>query len=288
MPLVSILDELKKAQAGGYAIPCFDTFEMHGTQGIFDAVEAKRAPVMVGLYTRMFDAPRNVGTPNPRALTDYIRALAEEATVPVSIILDHGASFEHCVMALNVGFTDVMYDGSRLPFEENVATTKMVVRAAHAVGAAVEAELGHVGVGSTYREFGAQGKGFTDPDTVERFVEDTGVDFLAIAIGTAHGLYDGEVNLALDLLADIRERVDIPLVLHGGSGLSDDQFRAAVAGGIQKINIFTNLAVESTRRMLENARTEDASFRSMIAQIRESFRDECARLLDVFGTTGKA
>jgi fructose-bisphosphate aldolase class II len=282
MPLVSILDELKKAQAGGYAIPCFDTFEMHGTMGIFDAIETKRAPVMVGLYTRMFDQP------NPRALTDYIRALAEEATVPVSIILDHGASFEHCIMALNVGFTDIMYDGSRLPFAENVANTQMVVRAAHAVGAAVEAELGHVGIGRTYREFGGQGKGFTDPDMVERFVEETDVDFLAIAIGTAHGLYDGEVNLALDLLAQIRERVDIPLVLHGGSGLSDDQFRAAVAGGIQKINIFTNLAVESTRRMLENARAGDASFRSMVTQIREAFRDECERLLDVFGTTGKA
>jgi fructose-bisphosphate aldolase class II len=282
MPLVSILNELKKAQAGGYAIPCFDTFEMHGTMGIFDAIEAKRAPVMVGLYTRMFDQP------NPRALTDYIRALAEEATVPVSIILDHGASFEHCIKALHVGFTDVMYDGSRLPFEENVANTQKVVQAAHAVGAAVEAELGHVGVGRTYQEFGAQGKGFTDPDMVERFVEETGVDFLAIAIGTAHGLYDGEVNLALDLLAEIRERVDIPLVLHGGSGLSDEQFQAAVAGGIQKINIFTNLAVESTRRMLENARSEGASFRSMITQIREAFRDECERLLDVFGTTGKA
>jgi len=282
MPLVSILNELKKAQAGGYAVPCFDTFEMHGTMGIFDAIEAKRAPVMVGLYTRMFDQP------NPRALTDYIRALADEATVPVSIILDHGASFEHCIKALHVGFTDVMYDGSRLPFEENVATTKKVVEAAHAVGAAVEAELGHVGTGSTYREFGAQGKGFTDPGAVERFVEETGVDFLAVAIGTAHGLYDGEVNLALDLLADIRGRVDIPLVLHGGSGLSDDQFRAAVAGGIQKINIFTNLAVESTRRMLENARAENASLRTMVTQIREAFRDECMRLLDVFGTTGKA
>jgi fructose-bisphosphate aldolase class II len=282
MPLVSILDELKKAQAGGYAIPCFDTFEMHGTMGIFDAIEAKRAPVMVGLYTRMFDQP------NPRALTDYVRALAEKATVPVSIILDHGASFEHCIKALHVGFTDVMYDGSRLPFEENVANTKKVVEAAHAVGAAVEAELGHVGIGSTYREFGAQGKGFTDPDAVERFVAETGVDFLAIAIGTAHGLYDGEVNLALDLLADIRGRVDIPLVLHGGSGLSDDQFRAAVAGGIQKINIFTNLAVESTRRMLENARAEDASLRTMVTQIREAFRDECMRLLDVFSTAGKA
>ncbi|MBN1933633.1 MAG: class II fructose-bisphosphate aldolase [Anaerolineae bacterium] len=282
MPLVSILNELKKAQTGGYAVPCFDTFEMHGTLGIFDAVEANRAPVMIGLYTRMFDQP------NPRAFTNYIRALAEEATVPVSIILDHGASFDHCIKALHVGFTDVMYDGSKLPFDENVATTKMVVQAAHAVGAAVEAELGHVGTGSDYSQFGAQGKGFTDPDLVEKFVEQTGVDFLAIAIGTAHGLYDGEVKLALDLLADIRARVDIPLVLHGGSGLSDAQFQAAVKGGIQKINIFTNLAVESGRRMVENAQTEKASFFSMTMQIREAFRDECARLLDVFGTTNKA
>lgn len=282
MPLVSILNELKKAQAGGYAIPCFDTFEMHGTLGIFDAIEAKRAPVMIGLYTAMFDQP------NPRALTDYIRALAEAATVPVSIILDHGASFEHCIKALHVGFTDVMYDGSRLPFEENVATTRMVVRAAHAVGAAVEAELGHVGTGSDYSQFGGQGKGFTDPALVEKFVEQTGVDFLAIAVGTAHGLYDGEVRLALDLLADIRARVDIPLVLHGGSGLSDAQFQAAIKGGVQKINIFTNLAIESGRRMVENAQTGKASLFSMTMQIREAFRDECVRLLDVFGTTNTA
>jgi fructose-bisphosphate aldolase class II len=282
MPLVSILDELKKAQAGGYAIPCFDTFEQQGTSGILDAVEAKRAPVMIGLYTAMFNRP------HPKAFTDYVRRLAQEATVPVSIILDHGASFEHCIMALDAGFTDVMYDGSSLPFEENVANTRMVVRAAHSVGAAVEAELGHVGRGSTYQEFGALGKGFTEPDAVVRFVEETDVDFLAIAIGTAHGLYDGEVNLALDLLAEIRERVEIPLVLHGGSGLSDEQFRACVAGGIQKINIFTNLAVASTQRMIENARSDDANLRSMLTQVREGFRDECERLLDLFGTSGKA
>jgi fructose-bisphosphate aldolase class II len=282
MPLVSILDELKKAQAGGYALPCFDTFEMQGTLGIIDALEAKRAPGMIGLYSGMFDRP------HPRALTDYVRVLAKEATVPVSIILDHGASFEHCIKALNAGFTDVMYDGSKLPFEENIASTQMVVQAAHAVGAAVEAELGHVGVGRTYREFGAQGKGFTEPDMVAKFVEETGVDFLAIAIGTAHGMYDGDPKLALDLLAEIRRQVDIPLVLHGGSGLSDDQFRAAVEGGIQKVNIFTNLAMASTERMLENARSDGASLRSLITQIREAFRDECERLLDVFGTTGKA
>jgi ketose-bisphosphate aldolase len=181
-----------------------------------------------------------------------------------------------------------MYDGSKLPLEENIATTKLVVRAAHAVGAAVEAELGHVGVGRTYQEFGGRGKGFTNPDDVERFVQETGVDFLAVAIGTAHGLYDGEVNLALDLLAEIRERVSIPLVLHGGSGLSDDQFRAAVAGGIAKINIFTNLAVEASKRLIEGAQEEKASYFSLTRQIREAFRGQCAHCLDVFGTTGKA
>ena len=282
MALVSILDELKKAQASNYAIPCFDTYEMSGTLGIFDALAAKRAPAMIGLLTSMFERP------HPRAITDYVRALAEEATVPVSIILDHGSSFEHCMMALNLGFTDVMYDGSALPLEENIANTKMVVRAAHAVGAAVEAELGHVGRGHAYQEFGAQRKGFTEPDTAIEFVEETGVDFLAIAIGTAHGLYDGDPVLALDLLGEIRERVDVPLVLHGGSGLADEQFRAAVSGGVQKINIFTNLAVEAKRRMLENAASEDASVFSMVGQIREAFRSECERLLDVFGTTGTA
>jgi fructose-bisphosphate aldolase class II len=282
MPLVSILSELKKAQAGGYALPCFDTFEMHGTLGIVEALEAKRAPAMIGLGGRMFERP------HPRALTNFIRTLAEEAAVPISIILDHGASFEHCIMALNAGFTDVMYDGSKLPIEENIATTKLVVRAAHAVGAAVEAELGHVGTGNTYQEFGALRKGFTEPDAVERFVEETGVDLLAIAIGSAHGMYDGEPKLALDLLEEIRRRVDIPLVLHGGSGLSDEQFRAAIARGIQKVNIFTNLAMESTRRMVENAKSENPSVFAMTMQIREAFRDECERLLDVFGTSGRA
>lgn len=282
MPLVTILDEMKKAQAVGYAIPCFDTFEMHGTLGIIEALEGQRAPGIIGLYTSMFSRP------NPEALTNYVKVLSEASAVPISIILDHGASFEQCIMALNAGFTDVMYDGSKLPLAENIATTKMVVRAAHAVGAGVEAELGHVGTGRDYRAFGGQQKGFTEPDIVERFVEETGVDMLAIAIGTAHGLYDGDPVLALDLLAEIRRRVEIPLVLHGGSGLSDDQFRAAVAGGIQKINVFTNLAVLSRERMLAHAAHDDVSLHSMTAEIRLAFRDECARLLEVFGTVGAA
>ena len=282
MPLVSILDELKKAQAGGYALPCFDTFEMHGTLGIFDALEAKRAPGIVGLYSGLFDRP------HPRAFADYVRAMAEEATVPVSIILDHGASFEHCIKALDAGFSDVMYDGSKLPLEENMATTRLVVRAAHAVGAAVEAELGHVGVGRTYKEFGALGKGFTEPQAVVRFVEETGVDFLAIAIGTAHGLYAGDPELDFELLRQIRTRVDLPLVLHGGSGVTEEQFRTAIAHGISKINVATDLFVTTGRRLVEAAQKEGASYFGLGKAAIDSFQERCGYYLDLFGASGHA
>ncbi len=282
MPLVSALVELKKAQAGGYAVPCFDTFEMLGTQGIFAALEARRAPGIIGLYTRL------MAEPHGRAFTQFVRVMAEEATVPVSIMLDHGASFEHCIRALAFGFTDVMYDGSKLPFEENVAATRQIVQAAHAVGAAVEAELGHVGSGSEYQEFGGRGQGFTDPAAVERFVAETGVDALAVAIGTAHGQYAGEPRLDLALLDEIRRRVEIPLVLHGGSGLSDEQFRAAIRGGVAKINIFTNLALEAARRVAQRAAGGRPSFSDITEPIREAFQDECARFLEVFGAAGRA
>jgi fructose-bisphosphate aldolase class II len=282
MPLASMLGELEKAQEKRYAVPSFNTFDMLSAQGIIAALEEKRAPGIVAIYTGVLDGPQ------AQVFTGLIREMAEEAAVPVSICLDHGASFEHCVKALSLGFTDVMYDGSQLPLEENIANTRMVVRAAHAAGAAVEAEVGHVGAGSTYQSFGAQGKGFTEPAAAERFVTETGVDCLAIAIGTAHGLFEGEPNLALDLLAEIRERVHVPLVMHGGSGLSDEQFRAAIAGGICKINVFTSLAVEATKRLADAAKGENTSYFGLTGQIREAFHDLCGWHLDVFGTTDQA
>ena len=157
MPLVHIAQELARAQQEHYAIPLFDTFDMHSTDGMFLAIEEKRAPVIVAIYESAMDRP------NARALAAYIRTRAEDATVPVSLMLDHGTSFEQCIKAISYGFTDVMYDGSKLPLEENIETTRWVVRAAHAVGVPVEAELGHVGRGSEYQDFGALRKGFTDP-----------------------------------------------------------------------------------------------------------------------------
>ncbi len=282
MPLVPFLNQLKKAQAGKYAVPLFDTAEMLGTEGIFMALEEKRGPAFVGLWSGFLDRP------GARALANYIRTMAEGATVPVSLILDHGSDYEHCIKALALGFSDVMYDGSQLPLEDNIANTRLVVRAAHAAGAGAEAELGHVGSGHDYDVFGAQRKGFTDPAAVERFVAETGVDFLAIAIGTAHGLYKGVPQIDLELLQEIRRRVDIPLVLHGGTGLSEEQFRSAAAMGISKINIFTDLAMAATTGMVAAAKGERPSFFSIGDAARTAFRERCGYFLDLFGATGKA
>jgi ketose-bisphosphate aldolase len=255
---------------------------MSGTDGILAALEAKRSPGIVGVWSGLLDRP------NGQALVNYVRNVAQAATVPVSLILDHGSSFEHCIKALAWGYSDVMYDGSKLPFEENISTTRMVVRAAHAVGASAEAELGHVGRGSEYQSFGAQRMGFTDPDAVERFVGETGVDSLAVAVGTAHGLYEGDPSVDLELLREIRRRVDIPLVLHGGSGLSDQQFRAAIAEGIAKINIFTNLAQAASARMVELAHGEGASYFGLMRAATQAFQEECELHIDLFGASGKA
>lgn len=282
MALVSILDELKRAQAGHYGIPCFDLFDMTATEGTFLAIEEQRAPTIIAIYSGMIDSP------GADMFAASIRTMAGHTSVPVSLILDHGASFEQCIKALRYGFSDVMYDGSSLPVEENIATTAMVVRAAHAVGASVEAELGHVGQGSDYEGFGAQRLGFTDPALVERFVAETGVDFLAIAIGTAHGVYKGTPCLDLDLLAEIRRRVDIPLVMHGGSGLSDEQFRSAIATGISKINVATELMMTAGAKMVEAAKADGASYFGILDAARQAYRERTAYYMNLFGTSGKA
>jgi fructose-bisphosphate aldolase class II len=282
MTIVSILPELKLAQAGGYAVPLFDIFDMHATEGMFQAVVEKNAPVIAGVYSGFIEQP------GARAYTTYLRILAEEAKTPVSLMLDHGASFECCMRVITWGFSDVMLDASRLPLEENIAQTRAVVRAAHAVGVNVEAELGHVGSGNDYQQYGGSGKGFTDPASVEKFVAETGVDMLAIAIGTAHGVYVGEPNLDLDLLAEIRRRVDIPLVLHGGTGLSEEQFRGAITAGISKINVATDLFMTATRLMTEAARNGSPSYFDFGKLIHQAFYERCGYFLDVFGCSGKA
>ncbi len=282
MPLVSMVGELKKAQAGKYAVPLFNTFEMMGFEGTLRAMEDCNGPGIMGIV------PQTMDRPNTPAFIQYIRKRAEVSSVPVSIILDHGTSFEQCMQILSYGATDVMFDGGKLPLEENIAVTRMVVRAAHAMGAGVEAELGFVGQGSDYDNPDVVRQGFTKPEEAAGFVEATGVDSLAVAIGSAHGVYKGKPELALDLLADIRKQVDVPLVLHGGSGISDDQFRAAIAEGIGKINIFTDLGLAAREKMMSAAQAEDANYFSIGGAARAAFLERCKHFMDVFGATGKA
>ncbi len=282
MPLVSIKDVLLRAREEHFAVPLFDVFEIHGMEGIMDALVEKRAPTIIGFYSPY------AALPNARALAAYIRSRAEDTDVPVSLMLDHGASVEQCQEVLSYGFTDVMYDGSKLPLAENIANTRQVVQAAHAVGAGVEAELGHVGMGDQYESFGGKRMGFTDPQVVSSFVKESGVDFLAIAFGNAHGLYQGEPNLDFALVAEIRRRVSVPLVMHGGTGILDVQFRKAIAAGICKINFATSILHTAVENMRRTAADPAATMDDFGAGIRSAYYQWSSHLFDVYGTTNRA
>jgi ketose-bisphosphate aldolase len=285
MPITTIFPYLKAAQEGGYALPLFDAFDAYSADGIVAALEEKQAPAMLALYAPQLERSSGV------ALARYLRTLAETATVPISLMLDHGPSVDSCLRAIDLGFSDVMYDGSQLPIDQNIANTRQVVQAAHAAGVHVEAELGHVGSGSEYSSFGGQGKGFTHPDGVERFVTETAVDFLAVAFGSAHGVYKGEPRLDLERLAEIRRRVDTPLVMHGGSGLSTEQFQSAIRCGIVKINVATDLFITAAAAIDQCVRSAPpetpVSYFTLGKTAVDSFRTRCGHYLDIFWASGK-
>lgn len=281
MPLVSIKDELRKASRSGYAVPLYDVFDPNAVDGLVKTLEETPSPCIIGVYSGSFkDA-------NIEAFAAYIRTRAAKLDAPVSLMLDHGEGLEQARYAIELGFTDVMYDGSRLPFEENADTTAQIVAYAHALGIGVEAELGHVGVGASYDEYGGQRKGFTEPQAVVDFSLRTQVDFLAIAFGNAHGNYQSQPKLDLDLVRQIHQLVDIPLVMHGGSGLDDQEYRAVIAAGIAKINYFTGINNEATARMIQAAAGEKPSMFGQLAVLRQAYTDVCAHYLQVFGAAGK-
>jgi fructose-bisphosphate aldolase class II len=277
MPLQSIAPMLKKAQAEGYAVGLFDAHSWEGIMAILGAAQDQRSPVII--------APQ-VGPRGPAA--SLIRGLVEDMDVPVAIELDHGRDFLTVMRCIRGGFTDVMIDASTLPYEGNVALTKKVVEVAHGVGLGVEAEIGHVGQGTDYANVAARTATFTRPEDAARFVAETEVDALAVAIGSAHGVYVGTPELDLARLRQIRAAVDVPLVLHGGSGIPDDDFRAAVANGISKINIYTNMALAAVEAMRKALESPTARYRSVQQAAEEAIKGVVAHCMQVFGSAGKA
>jgi len=235
MSLVAMSQVLIPARRGGYAVGAFEVWNLESVQAVVAAAEGLSQPVIlqVGPYEADYAGLEDIS---------HIAAFyARRARVPVVVHLDHGDTFERVMQCIGHGFTSVMLDVSHLPYAENVAATKEVVRVAHACGASVEAELGRIGGEETGIDVTNEDVHLTNPDQAFEFVNETGIDALAVAIGTVHGFYKSKPNIRLGLLEEIAEKVAIPLVLHGGSGTPDSDVRKAISIGIAKVNICTEL-----------------------------------------------
>lgn len=245
MGLVTLKQILSESVEKKYAVGAFDTLDDNFTEAIVAAAEEENLPVIL-MVPNFFADERD-----ERQLSFYFNRLldrCQRATVPVCLHLDHGNSFACCVKAIHGGCSSIMFDGSSLPMDENIAITRELVKIAHSCGVSVEAEIGHVGSpeGGELEASDVDTSKFTKPEDAKRFVDETGVDALAVAVGTVHGLFKGTPKIDTQRLDEIRELVKIPLVLHGGSGLPEAEFRAAIEHGINKVNFFTGISLAAT------------------------------------------
>lgn len=275
---------LAEAKAGGYALAAFNDVNALYARAIIQAAEKARSPLVLMVAEVHFKYV------DLEEMAPYLVHVCERAGVPVALMLDHGASPDSVVRAIRAGFTAVMFDGSRLAFDDNVAQTRSIVELARAIGVSVEGEFGHV----AGHEGGATGvlpggaMQLTDPAQAAAFVERTGVDCLAVSVGTKHGFYSGEIKLDLPRLAGIRDRVPVPLAIHGGSGLSDDDFRGLVAHGAAKINYYTGMAATAARaaRAALDADPGLLHLPDVMLKVEEAVRDEVRHVFSVFGSEG--
>lgn len=282
--LLNMKELLAVARARRFAVPAYNISSNMLLTGAIEAAEEAEAPVIIAIHP---DELAFVGT----AFVKMALEMARNAAVPVVIHLDHGSSLEQVMGAIRAGFTSVMIDKSMLPLEENIAACRQITALAHAVNVSVEGELGTIGELDEEAEAGADEVIFVDPDQVKNFVDATNVDTLAVAIGTSHGLYpkDMKPEIRLDLLREITARVDIPLVLHGGSGNPDAEVAQAVALGICKINISADMKSAfylKAREVLQNPILREPS--SIYPECIDAMKAVCRQKFDLFRTTGKA
>ncbi len=235
MSIVTNKELLTRAKEGKYAVAAFNTNNLEYTQAILQAASELNAPVIVEA------AKSEIDYMNGHVFVAMVRAMAKDLKIPVGIHLDHGPSYEETIRCINYGFTSVMYDGSAHSLDDNIANTKKVVEAAHACGVSVEGEIGVIGQAADSPEgpIDESKIGLADPIECERFVKETGVDIFAAAIGNAHGIYKKKPELRFDLLKDIAARTNVPLVLHGGTGIPVEDIRTAITLGVSKINFST-------------------------------------------------
>lgn len=291
MPLIPMKEILKDANEKKYAVGCYNAINLDMIRGVIEAAEEEGSPVILCHAEVHFKF-------TPLEKIAYIMVNeAKNAKVPVSILLDHGKSFSAVVKAMHLGFNAVMYDGSSLNYEENIAKTREIVKIANELGVCVEAELGHV---VRPKSGGAEGDEddsviddtslYTNPSEAVDFVERTGVDALAIAFGTAHGVYLKKPKLDLQRLCDINKSVKVPLVMHGGSGLEPVDFRNSIENGISKINYYTGMALEAANQIREKLMSADEKvfYHNIMMWSIEAFKEDVQKTMRLFGSSNKA
>ena len=283
--LVNMNEVLKPAQKGKYAVGLFNAVNMELARGIFEAAEQTKSPIIVGTAEVLFPfGPLE-------EVSYYLIPMAKRANVPVVVHLDHGLNKETCLKALELGFSSIMFDCSTDPYEVNVEKVREMAEIAHSYGATIEGELGHVGDNEGSAEGDSHlidpSKYFTDPKLAKDFVEKTGVDALAIAVGNAHGAYKLPPKLDFERIKTIANTVDVPLVLHGGSGLSDDDFRRGIELGISKVNIFTDINVAMIKAQMENLKSVDRGITDVIPCAVEAVKKEVINKMELFSSIGK-
>ncbi len=274
MSLVTLNEILAPAREQNYGVGAYDYTNLVMLQGILDAAEESNTPV-IAQFPHIEDDEFDKTVSAVAAMTI---AMAEGASVPVCLHLDHGRTVEACKRCADLGFTGVMIDASMHPYEENVALTKEVVEYCRPLGVSVEAEIGHVGQGSDMSSCA-----YTDVDEAMRFVEETGVDALAVSIGNAHGAYKAEPKINYEVLGRIEEKVPVPLVLHGGSGIPDTDFKKIIKHGIAKINIFTELT-EMSAEELRKIPADKLDLFSSLDAIRTGFKKKTLEKIELFET----
>ena len=282
--LVTTKEMLLDAQAGHYAVGAFNVESLEFVMAVIKAAEERKSPVI------MQTTPGTVKYANLDYFAAMCKVAADAASVPVAIHLDHGDGFDRCIQAMHAGYTSVMIDGSHVPFEDNIALTASVTKVAAPLGIPVEAELGKVG-GKEDDGPAVEGENpYTDPDEAEEFVARTGCGSLAVGVGTAHGVYKGTPHIEQGVLKEIRSRLEIPLVLHGTSGVPDDQVAEAIRNGICKVNYATELRQAFTKGfmgyMADNPGCFDPKKPSKPGM--QEIYDVVASHMDNLGSTNKA
>ena len=277
--LVTLNEVLKDAKAKKYGVGLFNTTDTDMLQAVIEAAEETKSPVVIGTAEVLLPYGEL------QLIAPSIIAAAKRATVPVVVHYDHGLTFPRCMEALKLGFSSIMFDGSAGDYDVNVANTAEIVKICHGFGASVEGEIGHVGMGLAGDNEATDG--YTKVEEACDYLAKTGVDALAVAIGTAHGPYKNKPKLDLVRLSEIANATDVPLVLHGGSGLTDDDFRNAIANGISKVNIFTDLLFAGARAM--QAGIEQNLDYLTIRNMRvEEIKKDVVKKMNLFGCSGHA